>query len=106
MIESTGDDVTDQFMDGARLALAAAKGAGCAIAVMTDGSPLCGSTTIDAGRFDGTRTQGTGVVAQLFMDAGIPVFPHTDLGAADQAVGRLERDGGNSGSKGWLPKPR
>jgi len=77
-----GRDVTDGFLQGARRVLELARGAGVALAVMTDGSPSCGSTRVHAGRFDGTTIPGSGVAVELLVGAGIPVFSHTDLDSA------------------------
>lgn len=84
VIEDSGADVTAQFMAGAQLAVAHAVQHGCVAAVLTDGSPSCGSTYTYDGSFTGGTIQGTGVVAQLLIDNGIRVFPETQLDQADQ----------------------
>jgi uncharacterized protein YbbK (DUF523 family) len=88
IVEDTGTDVTDRFLRGARFAVAKAKEEGCVIAVLTDGSPSCGSTFIYDGSFSGDTHPGRGVVAQLLEDHGIPVFAETQLDLADQALRR------------------
>lgn len=82
VIENTGGDVTDLFIQGARLAIEAAKKENVVMAIMTDGSPSCGSTYLDAGNFDGNVISGRGILAQMFIDAGIKVFSHTDISSA------------------------
>ena len=81
--EDTGRDVTNQFIDGAQRTMEYAVDQGCVAAVLTDGSPSCGSTYVYDGSFSGTTHPGMGVVAQLLTDNGIKVFPETQLEAAD-----------------------
>ena len=88
VIEDTGADVTEQFMEGAQMAVAHAVNSGCVAAVLTDGSPSCGSTYTYDGTFTGGTINGTGVVAQLLIDKGIRVFPETQLEQADQFIRR------------------
>ena len=83
VFEDTGADVTERFLTGARMALAKAVKNGCVAAVLTDGSPSCGSTYTYDGSFTGGIINGTGVVAQLLVDNGIRVFPETQLERAD-----------------------
>lgn len=88
--EDTGGDVTEQFMKGAHLAVAHAIERGCVAAVLTDGSPSCGSTYIYDGSFEGGTKVGSGVVAQLLIDNGVPVFPESQLEEAAQYIKLLE----------------
>ena len=94
--EDTGGDVTEQFLHGAQLAVAHAIKNGCVAAVLTDGSPSCGSTYIYDGSFGGGTKGGTGVVARLLIDNGIPIFPESQLEQADRYIRRLEVDHGTS----------
>lgn len=89
VVEDTGADVTEQFMEGAQMAVAHAIENGCVAAVLTDGSPSCGSTYTYDGSFTGGTVTGTGVVAQLLIDNGIRVFAETQLEQADRFI----RDG-------------
>jgi uncharacterized protein YbbK (DUF523 family) len=88
VIEDTGADVTEQFMEGAQMAVAHAVHNGCVAAVLTDGSPSCGSTYTYDGSFTGGTIHGTGVVAQLLIDSGIRVFAETQLDQADRFIRR------------------
>ena len=83
VLEDTGSDVTERFVRGARLAVAQALESGCVAAVLTDGSPSCGSSYIYDGSFGGGTKEGTGVVAQLLLDNGIAVFSEDQLELAD-----------------------
>ena len=84
--EDIGTDVTAMFVRGAELAVAEAVEHGCVAAVLTDGSPSCGSTYQYDGSFEGGTRNGTGVVAQLLIDHGIRVFPETQLELADRFI--------------------
>lgn len=86
VLEDTGQDVTNLFTKGAELAISHALEQGCVAAVLTDGSPSCGSTYVYDGTFGGGTTEGTGVVAQLLIDNGIRVFSEGQLEQADQFI--------------------
>ncbi len=74
VFENTGTDVTELFLRGARLALTTALAHNCRFALLTDGSPSCGSTYQYNGSFDGGTKAGQGVVAALLAANGIRVF--------------------------------
>ena len=74
VVNKAGEDVTQAFEQGARLALAAAKDHGCTLAILKKYSPSCGSGTIYDGTFTGTLTEGDGVTAQLLKEHGIAVY--------------------------------
>ena len=81
--EDNGRDVTGQFLEGARLAVERALATGCVAALLTDGSPSCGTTYQYDGSFDGGTIPGRGVVAELFVKRGIPVFPEAQIEQVD-----------------------
>ena len=74
IVESDGRDVTGHYQLAAWLALSAAREAGCQAALLTDGSPTCGSQFIYDGSFRGRRKAGAGVAAELLRAHGITVF--------------------------------
>ncbi|GHB25253.1 hypothetical protein GCM10007094_11670 [Pseudovibrio japonicus] len=74
IFENTGGDVTEQFCLGASIAVKTAAEAGCRFALLTDGSPSCGSTFIYSGNHDGKNRPGMGVVAADLRKNGIEVF--------------------------------
>lgn len=84
VLEDNGNDVTTMFVAGAELAVERALAAGCVAAVLTDGSPSCGTTYVYDGEFTGGTTPGMGVTAQLLADRGIAVFAETQIEEADQ----------------------
>ena len=90
VFEIGGEDVSSAFVAGARRALAVAREQGCRYALLTDGSPSCGSSFIYDGRFTGTVVAGIGVVTALLRRNGIEVFSPTEI--ADLAK-RLEEVG-------------
>ena len=79
VIDSAGVDNTAAFVAGAQAALERARRAGGAAAVLKSKSPSCGSGRIYDGTFTGMLTDGWGVAAALFRDAGIPVVDEDHL---------------------------
>ena len=88
--EDNGTDVTEMFVKGARLALERAFAEGCVIAVLTDGSPTCGSTYTYDGTFSGGTVPDMGVAARLLDDNGVRVFAESQLDEADRYLRSLE----------------
>ena len=84
MREDNGTDVSERFIVGAELAVERAIDAGCVAAVLTDGSPSCGTTFVYDGAFAGGTTSGMGVTAQLLADRGIAVFAESQIEQADR----------------------
>lgn len=74
IIENTGQDVTEHYQLAAWLALRTAQESGCTAALLTDGSPTCGSQFIYDGTFSGQHKPGMGVAASLLSENGIAVF--------------------------------
>ncbi|MFD7105489.1 DUF523 domain-containing protein [Streptomyces celluloflavus] len=75
VVEDTGRDVTAEFVDGARRALAAARHGGCTEALLMPRSPSCGRGVVYDGSFAGELVPGDGVTAALFERNGIAVRP-------------------------------
>lgn len=88
VVGNDGVDVTDAFIEGARLALHQCQSQGIRYAVLTESSPSCGSSTIYDGRFEGIRKPGKGVATALLEQHGIQVFSQHDIGLLKQ---RLEQ---------------
>ncbi|POT57654.1 DUF523 domain-containing protein [Citrobacter amalonaticus] len=74
ILEITGRDVTAHYQLAAWLALRTAQENGCCVALLTDGSPTCGSQSVYDGTFSGQRHPGMGVAAALLRQHGISVF--------------------------------
>lgn len=92
VIEDTGADVTDQFLEGARKALEFAERSGAKIAILTDGSPSCGSTFVYDGTFTGGQIPGKGVTAELLEQNGIRVFSENQIEDALLFLKSLEEE--------------
>ncbi|NEA28381.1 2-thiouracil desulfurase family protein [Actinomadura bangladeshensis] len=91
ILTGTGEDVTEEFLRGARLALETARRSGARTALLKEGSPSCGSHRIYDGTFTGNPTPGTGVTTALLERAGIKVFAETDLAPVQARLAALER---------------
>ncbi|MEV5768122.1 DUF523 domain-containing protein [Micromonospora sp. NPDC052213] len=90
--EVDGRDVTDLFRLAARRALHRAVEANVALAVLVDGSPTCGSSTVYDGSFAGRTVPGRGVAAEELQRHGIPVFHEGQLEQAASLLEELERN--------------
>ncbi|QUY49683.1 DUF523 domain-containing protein [Serratia plymuthica] len=91
VMEAGGGDVTDSYLLGAHLALETARRHGCRFALLTDGSPSCGSQFIYDGSFSGQTKPGSGVTAALLRRHGIEVFSDRQLAALVARVEATER---------------
>jgi len=90
VLEITGGDVTQGFVDAAENALRLAQANDCTYALLIDGSPSCGSGFIHDGRFSGIRHAGNGVTAARLRQAGIAVYSDRDIGQlAERLAGSL-----------------
>lgn len=74
-----GKDLSAAFQAGAQAALALAQVHGCGAALLTDGSPSCGTGSIYDGTFSGTRIAGQGLTAALLRANGIAVFSGSEI---------------------------
>jgi len=74
VIDSTGKDVSKDFKYGAEFVAKMAKKEGCRFALLTNGSPSCGSSFIYDGTFTGQKIQGVGLAVSALQDAGVKVF--------------------------------
>lgn len=74
VIDEHGTDVTEQYLAGARSALAAARRSGATRAILKARSPSCGRGEIFDGTFGGGTRAGDGVTAALLAREGIEVL--------------------------------
>ncbi len=79
VINSLGEDVTQNFHDGAKKALEIARENNVLFAILKQGSPSCGCKRIYDGTFTGNKISGMGVAARLLTDNGIVVFDENDM---------------------------
>ena len=80
ILDLHGGDVTDAFLQGAKIAVATAQKHGCKFALLTEGSPSCGTDVIYSGHHDGVRRAGMGVVTAALTQAGVQVFSSEQIG--------------------------
>ncbi|MGK0545676.1 DUF523 domain-containing protein [Halomonas cupida] len=90
--DDAGDDLTEAFIRGAKLALSAARRHGVRLALLIDRSPSCGSTQIYDGHFEGTLVAGEGVTTALLRASGIEVFAPHQLDALGERLAQLDAD--------------
>lgn len=74
-----GEDITEQFKDGAEKALYVAEEAGCQTAILKERSPSCGFGEIYDGSFTGKTIRGNGITAQLLYDNGITIYGESSV---------------------------
>jgi uncharacterized protein YbbK (DUF523 family) len=87
---SNGVDVTAAFREGAEVALQLVQQHRIRLAVLKDGSPSCGSSSIYDGTFSGTRAAGRGVTSALLEAHGVRVFSDTAIEAANAWLEELK----------------
>lgn len=74
VVNSRGEDSTEEFVKGAYEALKIAKAVGAKSAILKSKSPSCGYGKIYDGSFTGKKIVGNGVTAELFLKNGIKVY--------------------------------
>lgn len=79
VINTLGEDVSDNFINGANLALKTALSQNTILAILKDNSPSCGSKQIYDGTFSGKKINGSGIFAKLLKDNGIRIFTETEI---------------------------
>jgi uncharacterized protein YbbK (DUF523 family) len=90
VFEDTGADVTEMFITGAKKAVSFAQKNNVRVAILTDGSPSCGSTYVYDGNFKGGTRPGKGVTAELMEHNGIRVFSEDQIDEALVYLNTLE----------------
>ncbi len=81
-----GEDVTENFVTGARHALAAVELFDIRAAVLKEGSPSCGPTRIYDGSFRDRRVPGQGVAAALLAANKVTVFNEASLAGLEKRL--------------------
>jgi uncharacterized protein YbbK (DUF523 family) len=79
VVSVAGEDVTEQYAAGARIAVERAGQRGCRVAILKARSPACGCGAIYDGTFAGTLREGDGVAAAALRRAGIDVMTDEEL---------------------------
>lgn len=74
-----GEDVTINFLLGAKNALDLCKEESIKVALLKSNSPSCGNKQVYDGTFSGTFIQGQGLTAKLLSENGITIFDENQL---------------------------
>lgn len=80
VVTESGADVTDAYLRGAHIALAAARRGGAETAILKARSPSCGKGRVYDGSFSRSLTDGDGVTAALLEASGIEVVTDEEVG--------------------------
>ncbi|EBA11983.1 hypothetical protein RCCS2_11839 [Roseobacter sp. CCS2] len=88
VVEDIGRDVSALYIRAAHDTVAFAKRYECRHAVLTDGSPSCGSTFIYDGTFSGVTRPGMGATTAALRQANVHVWPETQIAALDALLRR------------------
>lgn len=81
-----GEDVSAYFLAGAERALALCRQHGIRTALLTEGSPSCGSSRIYNGSFTRRSIAASGVTTALLRQHGIRVFSQHEVDAAFKSL--------------------
>lgn len=86
VLTRAGVDVSSQFIEGAKQAVATARAFGAAAALLKERSPSCGVRWIYNGDYDGTVKPGAGVTATALAESGLLLFSEESIPGEDLAV--------------------
>ncbi|QXI22587.1 DUF523 domain-containing protein [Pseudomonas iranensis] len=90
VITTDGEDVSAQFLEGARQALKLVQKHGIRVAVLKANSPSCGNLLTYDGSFSGVKVSGEGVTAALLKRHGVRVFSELELAEAAVTLAALD----------------
>lgn len=93
VVEKQGRILTEDFIRGARRALALCGKKAIVLAVLTENSPSCGSSSIYNGAFTGEKIGGCGVTTALLEQNGIKVFSQRELAEAARSLAEIAAGG-------------
>ncbi len=88
IVEDTGTDVSTLYGQAAQDTVDYARRHECRHAVLTDGSPSCGSTFIYDGTFSGATKPGVGATTAALRNSNISVWPETAIAELDALLRR------------------
>lgn len=83
VLDKKGNNISSQFVKGAKEALKIAKECGIKKAILKEGSPSCGSSFIYDGSFSGKKVKGEGVTTYLLRREGIEVISEEGFNKED-----------------------
>jgi uncharacterized protein YbbK (DUF523 family) len=93
VVDPQNNDLSAEFVAGARHALQQAQLQNVRLAVLKEGSPSCGSSYIHDGTFTGTRIPGKGVTSSLLESLGVKIFSEEQFAEANEFLLALEARG-------------
>ena len=79
VINEYGDDVSEYFANGAKIALSKAIENNVTLAILKEKSPSCGVKKVYNGQFNGTLVKGSGVFSSLIGQLGIKILTEEDF---------------------------
>ena len=79
VINAIGEDVSKQFVDGAKISLQKLKDEGVNVVILKERSPSCGYKKIYDGTFSKTLIDGNGVFASLAIETGFTIYTESDI---------------------------
>ncbi|NKF05246.1 DUF523 domain-containing protein [Clostridium gasigenes] len=80
IINNKDEDVSENFIRGAKEVLKIAKEKNIHKAILKDGSPSCGVNFIYDGNFNGNKINGCGLTTYILKENGINVISEEQLG--------------------------
>ena len=83
VIDADGNDRTEAYDTGARLAVEIARAFGCTTAILKSKSPSCGVHQVYDGSFSHNLVDGRGIAAAALQESGIAVFDEDDFKAGN-----------------------
>lgn len=86
--DNKGNDVTISFNNGAKIPLLLCQMHHIKVAVLTEHSPSCGSSSIYDGTFTGKKNVGVGVTVALIQKHGVKVFSQHNIEGANAELQR------------------
>jgi len=90
VLTTDDEDVSAQFLEGARQALELVQKHGIRVAVLKANSPSCGNLLTYDGTFRGVKVSGEGVTAALLKRHGVRVFSELELAEAAVTLAALD----------------
>jgi uncharacterized protein YbbK (DUF523 family) len=79
VVSKSGEDLTKEFIEGAKKTLEIGKVIGAKKAILQSKSPSCGRGMIYDGTFSGQLIKGNGLTAELLIKNGIEVYTENEL---------------------------
>ena len=79
VIRLDGEDVTDNYLNGAHICLEIAKLNKVDYCILKSKSPSCGKGLIYDGNFNGTLIDGDGITCKLLRENGFVVYSEEDI---------------------------